>query len=402
MTAYNGYVFFLCLIVFLLFTAVFTVMIVSLIRFYLKLIRLGAEDEKIIIEYEKAKTSKKKSSERVLEIVGFAITLLLAALLLAGCVASSVIGARETSRVGRTPSLKVVMSASMSYKEPDNEYLFENGLNDQVKTFDLIVMRELPPEEELKLYDVVSYEINGELVLHRIVGIEEPSEKHPEERWFLMQGDAVHLPDKFPVRYESMRGIYRGTRIAAVGSFFVFMRSPAGLLSILLILFACVATPIAERKIQQAKDERYAIRCPSEITAEEIEEPFSALQESKKPDIRAFREKITKSPPQVRKTYLEISRCLSVKKNIKISYSATSQTFKLGKRSVARLIIRNNVLSIALNLDPKQYAHIKGSFSNRSGQASFASFPMVIKLISPHKVELAKELIADALEGKHT
>lgn len=257
MTAYDGYIFFLCFVVFSLFTIVFTVMIVNLVKSYLKLIKLGAEDETILIEYKKAK--KKSRLDRVSEIISLVFTLLIAAVLLVGCVAFSVIGAHETDAVGDVPTLKVVMSPSMATKEPGNKYLFDNKLDDQVQTFDLIVMYKLPPEEDLKLYDIVSYEINNELVLHRIVGIEEPNEQHPDDRWFLLQGDAVHVHDKFPVLYKNMRGIYRGDRIGEIGSFFVFMRSPAGFLCILLIAFACIATPIAERKLQSAKDERLAV-----------------------------------------------------------------------------------------------------------------------------------------------
>ncbi len=271
MTAYDGYIFFLCFIVFSLFTGVFTVMIVNLVKAYLRLIKLGAEDEKIIIEYKKAK--RRKAFDRVFDLISFAFTLLLTAVLLVGCVASTIIGIRETDAVGDLPMLKVVMSSSMASKEPGNKYLFDNKLDDQVQTFDLIVMHKLPAEKELKLYDVVSYEINGQLVLHRIVGIEEPNDKHPDERWFLLQGDAIHVHDKFPVLYKNMRGIYYGERIGEIGSFFVFMRSPAGFLCILLIIFAFVATPIAERKIKAAKDERLTIvfRQPAKRAADREE-----------------------------------------------------------------------------------------------------------------------------------
>ena len=44
-----------------------------------------------------------------------------------------------------------------------------------------------------------------------------------------------------------------------LGSFFMFMQSPAGWLCILLILFAMVATPIAEKKIKAVTDDRYAL-----------------------------------------------------------------------------------------------------------------------------------------------
>ena len=258
MTPYDRYVFFLCLVVFVSFTVTFSVMIAALIRFYLRLIKVGAEDKNIKIEYEKAK-QKKGCLDRTLELVGCAITFTLSAVMLVAFIFATFIHANENKAVGTIPSLKVVMSSSMSYKDEGNKHLFEHDLNDQVNMFDLVLLRQLPAESEIELYDIVAYERNGQLILHRIVGIEEPNEKHPDQRYFLLQGDAVHLKDKFPVLYEDMRGIYCGERVEFVGSFFVFMRSPAGFLCILLIAFACIATPIAENKIKKAKDARYAV-----------------------------------------------------------------------------------------------------------------------------------------------
>ena len=74
--------------------------------------------------------------------------------------------------------------------------------------------------------------------------------------YFLLQGDAVEAPDRFPVLYGQMRGIYRGNRIPFVGSFILFMQSLAGWLCVFLIVFAMIATPLLERKLQRAKDER--------------------------------------------------------------------------------------------------------------------------------------------------
>ena len=91
------------------------------------------------------------------------------------------------------------------------------------------------------------------------MNIEEPNEKHPQTRFFLTQGDAVEFHDTFPVLYSEMRGIYQGERAPFIGSFFMFMQSPAGYLCILLILFAMVATPITERKIKKEKQKRYEL-----------------------------------------------------------------------------------------------------------------------------------------------
>ena len=144
----------------------------------------------------------------------------------------------------------------MASKFQNNTYLFEHGLNDQVEVYDLLLTYGIPPEDELALYDIVIYEIDGKMVLHRIIGIEEPNEAHPNARHFLLQGDALERPDRFPVLYEQMRGIYRGERIAFVGSFILFMQSPAGWLCILLVIFALVSTPILEKKIRAEENKR--------------------------------------------------------------------------------------------------------------------------------------------------
>ena len=111
----------------------------------------------------------------------------------------------------------------------------------------------------MELYDIVVYQQRDDLVIHRIVGIEEPNEKHPDCRYFTLQGDAVQYPDSFPVVYSQMRGIYRDTRIPMIGSFFMFMQSPAGWLCILLIVFALAATPLVERKIAIEKERRLQV-----------------------------------------------------------------------------------------------------------------------------------------------
>ena len=148
---------------------------------------------------------------------------------------------------------KVVLSDSMSRKRESNDYLEKHGLDDQFQTFDLIFIRELPGEFELELYDIVVYEYEDKLIIHRIIGIEEPNEKHPDCRHFLLRGDAAKFSDEFPVLYEQMKAIYEGQRIPFVGSFFAFMQSPAGYLCLLLIIFAVIATPIAEKKLWEAK-----------------------------------------------------------------------------------------------------------------------------------------------------
>lgn len=48
--------------------------------------------------------------------------------------------------------------------------------------FDLIVVSPLPKESDLKLYDIVVYEADGQMIVHRIVDIKEADETHPAKK----------------------------------------------------------------------------------------------------------------------------------------------------------------------------------------------------------------------------
>jgi len=53
-----------------------------------------------------------------------------------------------------------------------------------------------------------------------------------------------------------MQGIYEGNRIPFIGSFILFLQSPAGWLCVLLVIFSMVVTPIVEKKIKEATKKR--------------------------------------------------------------------------------------------------------------------------------------------------
>ena len=256
MKSHEIYNFIVCLIVFVALTGLFSYLIVSLIRLTLRTIRGGLDDESILAEYWKAQNKRESAAMKAFDI---AFPACVCALLGVALCFSLYSRFTENSKLGSVPTVKVVESGSMEFKHENNDYLFKNALNDQLETFDLIVLHQLPKEEDLKLYDIVVYEIHDYYIVHRIVGIEEPNERHPDERWFLLQGDANKRADDFPVTYEQMRSIYRGQRLPFIGSFVFFMQSPAGMLCFLLVVFAVIATPIAEKKLENAKKARLAI-----------------------------------------------------------------------------------------------------------------------------------------------
>ena len=250
MGSYETYVFILCLIVFIMLTGVSILALSIIVKQFVKLIRFGAEDKEIKNEYAELLEGKRGA---ILEKI---VSYIFCAIFLVFSVGVLYINVTQNSYSQDIPNLTVVKTGSMEEKNPKNEYLYLYNLDDQINTFDLIFVYEKPSQEDLKLYDIVVYEVDGVLLVHRIVQIEEPNQAHPNERWFLCQGDAVDAPDRFPVKYSQIRAIYRGERVPFVGSFVLFMQSPAGWLCIILIVGAIVATPIIEKKIQREKDAR--------------------------------------------------------------------------------------------------------------------------------------------------
>lgn len=273
MTPSEIYAFIICMIVYVALTALFTTLIIYLLRLILRLIRNGVEDEKIFAEYKKS--LKKKKKKNILEAV---FTVFVFALMF--CVFGFSVYTQYTADnvTGKIPACRVVLSGSMSKKYEKNKYLFENELNDQFNQFDLIVTRELPAEKDLKLYDIVVYEVDDSLVIHRIVGIEEPNEKHPNERYFRLQGDNVHVADKFPVKYSQMKAIYKGERLPHVGSFIAFLQSPAGYMCFILIFLGVILIPMMEKKIEKEKRKRLAVFLQKATNAKKDEtQPYSLV-----------------------------------------------------------------------------------------------------------------------------
>ena len=443
MSGFDVYVFILCLIVFLLLTAIFTFFTVYFIKVSLKLIRLGAEDEKIKIEYEKTLTLSKRT--KALSFLDKVFSLVVCVLIMAVFGVSACVNVESTKIVGDVPVVQVVQSSSMATRYEGNEYLYKNNITDQIQTFDLVTIHKLPDEMDLKLYDIVVYEVDDMLVIHRIVGIEEPNDKH-SERYFVLQGDAVHVRDKFPVTYSQMKGIYRGERIPFIGSFVMFMQSPAGYLCILLVLFVLIALPIAEKKILNAKIARLieigyltadGALASQPLTQEETESIKEVLEEKQpiiddetaitvSPQIlyadvssdkfvqgleeetfvkkewyetagkgKTFREKHDSALREVLDRYNEIVKHLYKIKGLHVWEGKAFETYKKGRTPIARLAFKGKSLYVHLALDIKDYENSKYVYTDASTIKAYKDYPMRVKVSSDRQVKWVNELVSE-------
>ena len=220
-----------------------------------QIISNGLDDEKIVKQYEKEHANKKnKTIIKVLTITLDAVLLIV----FGGLFATSIYvqAFNNNNAISGVSIPRVVMSGSMSEKNEANTYLFENNLNNQFQTYDVVFLDKLPDEFELKQYDIVMYEVENTLIIHRIINIEEPNENHPEHRYFQLKGDANASADKFPVKYEQMKGIYNNKNIKFVGMFIAFFQSPLGYLTIIVIVAYVFGLPFIEKKMNQVVENR--------------------------------------------------------------------------------------------------------------------------------------------------
>ncbi len=428
MSSFEIYTLIICLIVYLLLAGLGTFMVLTVLKLMLKLIRCGANDGEILTEYEKTQGKPKKRA------LDYAVSGLLCFVLLVVFGFSVYVQCTENKYFGDAPTFKVVNSASMSVKNEKNQYLFDNDLNNQFSTFDLILTYEMPKEEDLKLYDIVIYEVDGALVVHRIVKIEEPNERHPDERWFTLQGDAISQTDRFPVKYSQMRGIYRDEKIPFVGSFVAFMQSPAGYMCIILVAMAMVFTPICEKKLEKATKERLAILLataePAEASAEEPaqltepvaepteapaieiviepeEEPAEELPEEEaleetstlavKREQKTFQQKLEENPI-ARERYQQILELVERISGVRMIESKKNRTFKSGNIPLVRFNIKGKTLNAHLGLDPKEYEGTKYHFTDASSVKAHERYPMRLKLTSDRQVRWTKELLTEKVQ----
>ena len=384
MRVYEFYVFVLCLVVFVLIVGTSCFLLAEIYRLTVKAIRHGIEDERITKEYLKAQKRKNKNKR-----LDYFVSLFLCLILCAAFAFGLYVNLTEDSFSESIPTLRVVRSASMSKKHEKNVYLVSNNLNDQFNAFDLLLTYKVPAEEELKLYDVVVYDNDGTYIVHRIVSIDEPTaSKHPGERWFLCQGDANDVSDRFPIKYEQIKAIYKGENIPFVGSFVLFMQSPAGWLCVLLIIVAMIGTPILESKFNKEIIKR--------LTAIGVIAPVPELI-CKKREYRSFEERLEDSNDEIKERYATIRDYLDSLGMFSSYLGKASHSYRYKNKTAAKLAFKGKTLNLFLSLIPSKFEDSKYIFLDVSDIKDHENTPMRIKISSNRQVRWACELI-DAMK----
>ncbi len=153
-------------------------------------------------------------------------------------------------------SALVVASGSMSKKNEENTYLFDQTIDEerrdyQFQTYDIVFLQKPSSPEDIHLYDVIAYQNREKKVtiLHRLIA-------QREDGTYLTRGDANNASDDYHPSYSDIVGVYHGRRLKKIGAFLLFLPSVPGILTGVGILYILVLVDRENQKIEEAKEKR--------------------------------------------------------------------------------------------------------------------------------------------------
>ncbi|VEU83243.1 S26 family signal peptidase [Acholeplasma hippikon] len=265
------------------FIVVFTLLLLNMNEKERLLITEGVRDNEII----KSNIRKENKSNKVINGIGNILEAIVM-IILVGIIGFGLFYQFSDQKESLLNSqVMVIASNSMAEINSRNTLVLENNLGNQFTKDDVIVLENLPKEEDIKLFDIIGY-YNPYLkktIIHRVVEIIE----NEAGLSFRFQGDANPSKDSVIVKYDDMIGIYNGQKYEKLGSIVRFARSPFAMMVMIVILYIVIFEEIIYRKIVKAikareallnrwKESQYLLEAPDP----EIEVQIETLNEQKR------------------------------------------------------------------------------------------------------------------------
>lgn len=113
---------------------------------------------------------------------------------------------------------------------------------------------------------------------------------------------------------------------------------------------------------------------------------------------KSFQAKLIQSGDTVKDYYSQLKNCLMSYKGVKSRMSWRWETFRLGRKALAKLIMRGKTLSVALALNPDDYADSKYVVDSLAEVAAYADTQCLYKIKNDRRAKYAKELIDKVMQ----
>ena len=149
--------------------------------------------------------------------------------------------------------------------------VMSGSMSGEFETGDTILIKEIKNEGDLKIGDVITYQIEkNTMVTHRIVNITKIGEKLN----YTLKGDVNNIEDSEKVTFSNIEGIYI-RKLNLIGKLINFMQKPYGMViifttPILLILYVINNEKAKEEKRNKRREKRliYEMQCTKEQLGE--------------------------------------------------------------------------------------------------------------------------------------
>lgn len=150
--------------------------------------------------------------------------------------------------IGMPYVLEVVATPSMASVLPQNQSHVREG-DKPINVDDLIAVKRIDSLDDIKLYDIISYDNpDGRNYIHRVVEI--------AESYVITQGDANNVDDGVKVTLDMIVGVYTGFQIPYIGTVTFYLQSDYGILGMSCLAYVIIAAEIYFTAIGSAREKR--------------------------------------------------------------------------------------------------------------------------------------------------
>ena len=232
------------------FAAIFTILYMSYAKSTIAEVNSGKRDIELLDEVIYEQQTKVKKRKEITDTIKSVIFFTFIGVITPIFIFSIVNKLQGNVTMLGNRSLMIVASGSMSEKH-ESDYLFLKNYDNQFQQFDVIVLEKVNAFWDLRIGDVIAFKVNdGTNVIHRIRSIDYLSKS------FVTQGDAVGKPDGYNPTYDQVIGKYVAKRIPLIGIFVIFFQSPAGIVTVLSLLYCLLMIDSITKKIDKAQNKR--------------------------------------------------------------------------------------------------------------------------------------------------
>lgn len=160
-------------------------------------------------------------------------------------------------------------------------------------------------------------------------------------------------------------------------------------------------TPVSETAVTESAPVHESVHVVPEPESDDDDDDETVFvtegQERVRYD-RSFTAKVCQLRNETKGWYTEIKNELLSYERVRDRMSWRRESFRIGRMTLARLVVRGKTLCLMLAVEPAGYAGTKYTVEDVSGVASTADTPSMYRIKSVRKLKYAKEMVAGLMK----